>query len=43
MKKLLAVFSLVLATAGVAAPPYVGYVYPSSLQRGTTNRVIVGG
>lgn len=43
MKKLLTAFSLVLATAGIAAPPYVGYVYPASLQRGTTNRVIVGG
>ncbi len=26
-----------------AADPYVAYIYPSSLQAGTTNRVVVGG
>ncbi len=26
-----------------AADPYVGYIYPSAIQAGTTNRVIVGG
>ena len=25
------------------ADPYVGYIYPSSIQAGTTNRLIIGG
>ena len=35
-------FTLVLQTAW-GADPYVGYIYPSGLQAGTTNRLVVGG
>ena len=38
--------SLLLAAAGFIAPaadPYAGYIYPSGIQQGTTNRFIVGG
>ena len=31
------------ALTASAADPYVGYIYPSGLQAGTTNRLIVGG
>ena len=26
-----------------SADPYVGYIYPSSMQAGTTNRLVIGG
>ena len=38
----LALFCL-LAAAGFAADPYAGYIYPSGIQAGTTNRFVVGG
>ena len=38
----LALFGL-LAAAGFAADPYAGYIYPSGIQAGTTNRFVVGG
>ncbi|MBR4652241.1 MAG: hypothetical protein IKO72_02690 [Kiritimatiellae bacterium] len=31
------------AAAGMAADPYVGYIYPCGIQAGTTNRLMVGG
>ena len=39
-----AAIAAVLCCAAVhAADPYIGYIYPSGIQAGTTNRVIVGG
>ena len=29
--------------AARAASPHIGYIYPSGIQAGTTNRVIIGG
>lgn len=43
MKKLLLVGFVGLALLTMAADPYVGYIYPSGIQAGTTNRLIVGG
>jgi hypothetical protein len=43
MKKILTALMFALFLEAFAAPPYVGYLYPASLQRGTTNRVVVGG
>ena len=44
MKRTVALLFLMLAGAGVfAADPYAGYIYPSGIQAGTTNRFIVGG
>ena len=36
---------LLLAGVPLASPadPYVGYIYPSSIQAGTTNRLVIGG
>ena len=40
----LAAFAALLALPALnAAEPYVGYIYPSSIRAGSTNRVIVGG
>lgn len=43
MKKTLFLLVLMVAVALFGADPYVGYIYPSSLQAGTTNQLIVGG
>ena len=45
MKLITATAALFAATMGLTAAndPYVGYIYPSGMQRGTTNRLIVGG
>ena len=44
MKRALLIFLLPLAGMAVfAADPYAGYIYPSGIQAGTTNRFIVGG
>ena len=37
-----AALALAVATAP-AAGPYVGYIYPSGVQAGTTNRLVIGG
>ena len=37
-----AALALAVATAP-AAGPYVGYIYPSGVQVGTTNRLVIGG
>ena len=44
MKRLVSSLALILAlTPGLRADPYVGYAYPSSVQAGSTNRLVVGG
>jgi len=44
MKWAVAIFLLLFAgMAVIAADPYAGYIYPSGMQAGTTNRFIVGG
>jgi hypothetical protein len=37
------VFALFASVAAFGADPYVGYIYPSGIQAGTTNTFIVGG
>ena len=37
------VFALFASVAALGADPYVGYIYPSGIQAGTTNTFIVGG
>ena len=39
---LFAVSSLA-ASAAFAADPYIGYIYPSGIEAGTTNRLVIGG
>ena len=43
MKRIAAIFLLLINTVAFAADPYAGYIYPSGIQAGTTNRFIVGG
>ena len=44
MKRAVVIFLLLLVGITVfAADPYAGYIYPSGIQVGTTNRFIVGG
>ena len=39
----LALLCVVLPSASFAADPYIGYIYPSGIQAGTTNRFLIGG
>ena len=39
----LALLCVVLSSASFAADPYIGYIYPSGIQAGTTNRFLIGG
>ena len=44
MNRMAFLFIAALATVMAhAAGPYVGYIYPSSVQAGTTNRLVIGG
>ena len=43
MKRAAFIIALFACTAGSAADPYAGYIYPSGIQAGTTNRFIIGG
>ena len=44
MTRLLASSFIMLAAASAfAVDPYIGYIYPSGIQAGTTNRFIIGG
>ena len=38
-----ALFFISFAAVVRAADPFAGYFYPSGIQAGTTNRIIVGG
>ena len=40
---LLLAFFVLVAHSLFAADPYVGYIYPSGMQAGTTNRLVIGG
>ena len=40
---LLSAFSALAASALLAADPYVGYIYPSGIRAGETNRLLIGG
>ena len=42
-RSLCGLFLLAGIPLACAADPYVGYIYPSSIQAGTTNRLIIGG
>ena len=42
-RSLCGLFVLAGASLICSADPYVGYIYPSSIQVGTTNRLIIGG
>ena len=35
--------AMLISVVGYCADPYVGYIYPSGIQTGTTNRFIIGG
>ena len=44
MKRVLSIsLALFVAELLFAADPYVGYIYPSGIQAGTTNRFVIGG
>lgn len=43
MKRLITISLLSSALASSAADPYAGYIYPSGIQTGTTNRFVIGG
>ena len=44
MKRIqIAALAVVVASCGMAADPYAGYIYPSGIQAGTTNRFVIGG
>ena len=45
MKRIIATITLCAAASGLFAAndPYVGYIYPAGMQRGTTNRLVIGG
>ncbi|MBR6586562.1 MAG: hypothetical protein IKK82_04000 [Kiritimatiellae bacterium] len=44
MKRVISIFLLLISGMTVfSADPYAGYIYPSGIQAGTTNRFIVGG
>ncbi len=43
MKTIWTILVAILLSSALAADPYVGYLYPASLQAGTTNTIIVGG
>lgn len=43
MKRIIFLFALSILANAFAVDPYVGYIYPSGIQAGTTNRFIVGG
>ncbi len=43
MKRIVEILSVAVMASAFAAEPYVGYVYPSYLRRGTVNTLVVGG
>lgn len=43
MKRIMGILSFAAMASVFAAEPYVGYVYPSYLRRGTVNTLVVGG
>ena len=43
MKRLIVASLLASGLAAFAVDPYAGYIYPSGIQAGTTNRFIIGG
>lgn len=43
MKRIVSALLLAVGAPLLAADPYVGYIYPSGIRPGTTNRFVVGG
>ena len=43
MRLVLFAISATVLSASAASDPYVGYVYPSGIQAGATNRLVIGG